>query len=271
MKNIDIIIITTLFIFLLSRNNIKRLYIQSKIKYRIKKDRYLVYYQSIFDPRSESIVGFEALIRQKSKNNKILNPKDFLNEIQDNNMLFELSLWTLEDIMQNYYKIHEKYNLNNYKYISMNISVEELINDEFINQIIKLTNKYKLPQNTICFEIVEEVRIKDINKAYCNINKLKEFNHLIAIDDFGVEYSNLELLEKIKFDIIKLDKYFTDITSKVYLKEEIMKFLLSVCQKANTNLIVEGIETKDQLDFINNFNDDRVYIQGFYYSKPCPI
>lgn len=266
-----IILIITTILILFNIRNIKTINIQRKVKYRIKNNRYILYYQSIFDPNIEEIVGFEGLIRQKDKNGEILPPNKFLDEVESNNMLHELSLWVLENAMKDYKKIHDKYNLESGKYISVNISVDEIINDEFINKSIELMEKYNLSRNSICFEIIERVKSESICKLSTSIKKLKDMGYLIAIDDFGMEHSNLDLLGKIEFDIIKLDRYFIHNISDKYLKEEILKFLSAVSKQSNSVLVVEGVETEDQINFIKSFDNDKIYIQGYYYSKPCPI
>lgn len=266
-----IILIVSIILIIHKISNIKSIIIQMKIKYRIKNDRYMLYYQSIFDPNVEKIVGFEALIRQKNKNGEILPPSEFLHEIESNHMLQDLCLWVLERTMKDYEKVHEKYKLENTKYISVNISVDELINDEFINKSIELMTKYNLPRNSICFELVERVKFQCITQLSSNIKKLKEAGYLIAIDDFGMEYSNLDLLGKIEFDIIKLDRYFIYTISKEYVKEEIIKFLSAISKRSDSVLVVEGVETEEQINLIKSIDNDKIYVQGYYYSKPSPL
>lgn len=270
--NIYIYAISTIFIiFIFNAKKIKSICIQRKIKYRIKNDRYILYYQSIFDPNMKKIVGFESLIRQKCKNGRILSPNEFLDEVESNNMLYELSSWVLESAMKDYKKIHEKYSLDSEKYISVNISVDELINEEFIEKAIELMEKYNLSRNSICFEIIERVKSESISKLSSNIKKLRDVGYLIAIDDFGMGHSNLDLLGKIEFDIIKLDRYFIYTISKKYLKEEIIKFLSAISKRTDSVLVVEGVETEEQINLIKSIDNDKIYVQGYYYSKPYPI
>lgn len=186
-------------------------------------------------------------------------------------MLHELSLWVLENAMKDYEKIHDKYSLESGKYISVNISVDEIINDEFIKKSIGLMEKYNLSKKSICFEIIERVKSESISKLSTSIKKLKDMGYLIAIDDFGMEHSNLDLLGKIEFDIIKLDRYFIHNISDKYLKEEILKFLSAVSKQSDSVLVVEGVETEEQINLIKSFDNDKIYVQGYYYSKPCPI
>ncbi|MCU9811703.1 EAL domain-containing protein [Paraclostridium sp. AKS81] len=101
--------------------------------------------------------------------------------------------------------------------------------------------------------------------------KLKKCGFMIAIDDFGVEYSNLDILEKLDFDIVKIDKYFIDsIESSIFVKEIII-FLSNICKATNKSIVCEGVEYKCQKDFIKNIKNEKIYIQGYYYFKPLSI
>lgn len=265
------ICIAILLYIILHRNYFKRIRVQKKIRDRIKNEKYLLYYQSIFNPNIGEVTGYEALLRQKGKEGKVLPPNEFLDEIESNNMLCEVSLWVLERAIKDYNKLYKTADLEYRKYISINISMEELINDNFVKKSIELIKKYNLPKNSICFEIIERVKLDNIDKLYSGIKKLKEVGYLIAIDDFGIEYSNLDLLGKIDFDIIKLDRYFIYAISKEYIKEEILNFLSAISKRSNSVLVVEGIETEEQINLIRNIDNDKVYVQGYYYSKPKPI
>lgn len=267
-----IFIIIGLVVFILSKKRyFKYMQTKYKIKDKIKNNEYLLYYQCIHNPKINEITGFEALLRQKDGKGKVLSPNEFLDEIEKNDMLYEISLWILESVMKDYERLHKKYNLKSKRYISVNISVNEITNNDFVDRSIELIKKYNIQDKAICFEIIERVKSESVVELSSSIDKLKKAGYLIAIDDFGMEYSNLDLLGKIEFDIIKLDRYFVYTISKEYVKEEILKFLSAISKRSNSVLVVEGIETQDQIDLIKNIDNDKIYVQGYYYSKPIPI
>jgi EAL domain-containing protein (putative c-di-GMP-specific phosphodiesterase class I) len=94
---------------------------------------------------------------------------------------------------------------------------------------------------------------------------------MIAIDDFGVEYSNLDILEKLDFDIIKLDKYFIDDIEDSEVRKLIMNFLSELTIITGKAIIAEGVEKISQRDAIKKIKNDKFYIQGYIYSKPVSI
>lgn len=261
------IILLSLCIVIIPR--LKRKLNKRVIKRRLEKDRYLLYYQSIYSPIKDTIVGFEALLRLKDKNNKIISPAKFIPEIEKNNMLFDVTLWILKKAIADYKQIKDyKYTENEKLYISINLSIDEIQNNKFVDKAIRILSEGNLEPKSICLEIVERVGIGDLPRITTNINKLKKAGFKIAIDDFGAEYSNLDILEKLDVDIIKVDKDFVDGIGKDLVKNETILFILNIAKKCNKAVILEGVETREQDEIIKKFNMSNVFVQGYYYSKP---
>ncbi|WP_278244993.1 EAL domain-containing protein [[Clostridium] dakarense] len=113
--------------------------------------------------------------------------------------------------------------------------------------------------------------MNDLEKLQKAIQTLKNFGFMIAIDDFGVEYSNLDILEKLDFDIIKLDKYFVDDISESVVRQRIMRFISDITILKNKSLVAEGVEDIFQKDIIKNVENNKFFIQGYFYSEPVSI
>ena len=266
------IIICLLLSLILFIPLIKRINIKNKIRARIANDRYLLQYQPIYNPRENSIVGFEGLLRLIDENNKLVPPYKFIPEIEKNNMLYDISIWTLEKAICDYYKI-KKYKSMHEKdfYISINISLNEIENDDFVKKYINILSKSNLGPNKICLEIIERVKINDLNKITRNINFLKKAGFKIAIDDFGIEYSNLDVLHKLDFDIIKVDKNFVDGIGKDMIKSEIILFISRIALAKNKSIVLEGVEEEEQDIEIKKIKNKYLYVQGYYYNKPMNV
>lgn len=229
-------------------------------------------YQPIYNPKNNNIVGFEALLRLFNKENKVISPFEFISEIEENDMLFDISIWILEKIIKDYNIIKEYDCVKNKDfYISCNISLNEIENDDFVKESIKLLNKYKVEDNKICLEVIERIKINDYKNLSKNISLLKKSGFKIAIDDFGVEYSNLELIDKIDADIIKIDKYFVDGLGKDKLKNQIIICIYKIADIKNKFIVLEGIEEEYQDEIIKNVDYTFIYVQGYFYSKPINI
>ena len=266
------IIICLLLSLILFIPLIKRINIKNKIRARIANDRYLLQYQPIYNPRENSIVGFEGLLRLIDENNKLVPPYKFIPEIEKNNMLYDISLWILEKAIYDYYKIKKYKSMHEKDFsISINISLNEIENDDFVKKYINILSKSNLGPNKICLEIIERVKINDLNKITRNINLLKVAGFKIAIDDFGVEYSNLDVLHKLDVDIIKVDKNFVDGIGKDMIKSETILFISRIARAKNKSIVLEGVEEEEQHIEIKKIKNEHLYVQGYYYNKPMNI
>ena len=248
---------------------IKKINTKKKIKYKMNKDKYLLQYQPIYNPRNKEIIGFEGLLRLLDEENKLVPPYKFIPEIEKNDMLFDISLWILKKAIEDYNKIKNYKCVSNKNfYISLNISLNEIENDNFVKQAIEILSKSNLEKNNICLEVIERFKINNTNKANKNIKLLRENGFKIAIDDFGIEYSNLDILEKLHIDTIKIDKNFVDGIGKDIIKNEIVLFISKIAKITNKSVVLEGVEEKYQDTLIKKIENDSIYVQGYYYNKP---
>lgn len=251
---------------------IKKMKIKNKIKYRMNNNRYVLQYQPIYNPRKKYIVGFEGLLRLLDEDNKIIPPFKFIPEIEENDMLFDVSLWIIKNVIKDYDEIK---NFNCVKgkdfYISLNLSLNEIENESFVKKAIEILHKSNLGHNKICLEIIERVKMNDLGKINKNIDLLKSSGFKIAIDDFGVEYSNLDVLQKLDIDTIKVDKNFVDGIGKDIIRNEIILFLSKIAKNTKKSLVLEGVEEVEQENEIKKIENDLLYVQGYYYNKPMYI
>lgn len=243
-----------------------------KIRNRMNNNQYLLYYQPIHLPINKEIRAFEGLLRLKDSNGKIISPYKFIPEIENSGMLYEVSLWILNKIINDYKIIKKSSKFKDIEfYLSMNVSLNELENEEFVKKAISILEKSKIGKGKICLEIVENVKLENLENLSVLIASLKNAGFRIAIDDFGVEYSNLDILKKLDFDIVKLDKYFIEDACNCNIKEEIILFIYRVARRNNKSLVIEGVEDESQNELIKSIYYDRLYVQGYLYNQPMPI
>ncbi|WP_194191085.1 EAL domain-containing protein [Clostridium chrysemydis] len=276
----NIVIITLFILVLIFINYIFLKKLKAKRKYKknrkqISEDllnkKYIAFYQPIINPKTNKIIGIESLLRKISED-KILTPNLFIKDFEKYNMIFELSIWLVNNAIHNYNIIKTFKSFEEKKfYISVNISFIEIENEEFVKRLIEISKEHRFIKNTICLEIIEKFKTTDIEKIQESILKLKEAGYIIALDDFGVDYSNLNLLTSIDSNIVKLDKYFMDDITESILKQKILNFICDVSEISKKSIVCEGIEDLKQKTFIKNIDYKKIFIQGYYYSKPLPL
>lgn len=275
-KNINLIfkfLIIILFLVVFKLNlypNLNKLRLRKKIRKYIRDDMYLLNYQPIVDPKKEKIIAFESLLRLKI-NDKIIMPNIIIKDIEKADMMREVSIVILKKLIDDYRELAKIKGVKDSFYVSMNISLKEIENNGFVESLIEILKKSGLNNERIGIEITENNRCKNQKEAKKNIELLKESGFLIALDDFGVEYSNLSMLEKFKFDIIKLDKCFIDNIESSAVNKSIIETSDHLSCTRNKTIVVEGVETKSQVDFIKATKSNKIYIQGYFYSKPLSL
>lgn len=243
---------------------------RKNIKSYIKNNNYILNYQPIVNPKTNNIVGFEALLRLRI-DDEIIMPNIIINEIEKSNMMNEVSLWILKKLINDYYKISCIGNLENKFYLSMNISLREIEDRDICNQLSYILKESNIEKNSICLEITESVPGENYDEINKNIKQLRNNGFIIAIDDFGVDYSNLSFLEKFEFDIIKLDKYFIDNLEKSIVVQSLVDAINYISIKKDITVVMEGVEVGKQKDAIIEIDSNKFYIQGYYYSRPVEI
>lgn len=251
---------------------IKRSYIRKKIRKQISDGQFLPYYQPIINPHTNEVIGIESLIRKNDPQKGIVGPYMFIDCIEENDMLGELTLWLLQRVIEDYQTIQTFDSFKNQSfYISLNLSSREIESFEMVEKMVEMFDKSSLPKDSVCLEIIERFRISNMEKIKQGVAELKGSGFKIAIDDFGVDYSNLKLLEVLDFDILKLDKYFADEMENSKIVKHTIGFLGHLTQKFDKCLVMEGIENADQKDFIKGYQYQQMYIQGYFYAKPMPL
>ena len=272
-NKISKVVLSLLFILLIFINvthpKLKQKKNKEKIRLNMQTGNYLLQYQPIYNPRNETIIGFEGLLRLLGEDQKLIPPFKFIPEIEENNMLFEVSLWILEMVIRDYSEIRYYDCVKNKAfYISINVSVKEIENKKFVDKASKLLVQSKLGPNKICLEIVEKIKVKELDKVSENLRLLKQAGFKIAIDDFGTEYSNLDRLLNMDTHIIKIDKSFVEEVDKDLMKQEIITFVSKIAEIKKKDIVLEGIEKESEALKIKNMENESIYVQGYYYNKP---
>lgn len=238
---------------------------------KLTNNEFLLYYQPIIDPNQNKIMACEALLRLQD-GEQILSPFHFLTMIEELEMMEEITLWVLRQIIKDYKQIKtNNLNLDDDFYISMNLSFKELSSPSFIEEVKSIFSKIDLQEFKLCFEIVEKYQLESQGLMNEIINELRLFGIKIAIDDFGVKYSNLDLLDKIDYDIIKLDKHFIDEIHSSFVIRESILFIGKIVEYYNQKIVMEGVECQEQLQELMMLYPGAIYVQGYLYSPPVSL
>lgn len=153
--------------------------------------------------------------------------------------------------------------------VSVNCSVQTLMEPGIISEICQIVDHYALPHNYVIIEITESMARQEKEKFATICNKLVELGFRLSLDDFCSEYAFVQMLTKVPFSIIKFDKSIIDNITTDKRIEIICKTLMRLCTQFGFKVLAEGVQTKRQLDLLKSYSCQ--LIQGFYFGKPMEI
>ncbi len=211
-------------------------------------------------------VGVEALLRWTTDDNNRIPPDRFIPILEQTGLIYDVGLWVLEQALQEHNRLIKK-GFPPIR-VSINLSVVQFRKKEFVLDVSKIIKESKVDPKYIELEITESSLSKNPEDVIEKLNQLKELGIKIAIDDFGKGYSSLHRLELIPFDRIKIDKSIIDDIILKRKKVVIVKTIVSLARDFMAEITAEGVETKEQLDFLKSMACDE--IQGYYFSRPLP-
>ena len=244
-----------------------RLNLENHLRNALKQNELELYYQPQIDTNTNRIRGVEALIRWNSFSLGSIPPNKFIPVAEETGLINSIGKWVMLTACTQSRMLEEQ-GLPPI-IVGINLSVKQLADPDLIdniNEIIKMTG---INPSNLEIEITESVALNNFEDNIIILNKIKEMGIQIALDDFGTGYSSLFYLKKLPIDVLKIDKTFVHDLTADPRNMAIAKAIISMARNLKLKVIAEGVESKEQLDFLKSQKCD-VY-QGFLFSKPLPI
>lgn len=232
----------------------------------IANKEFKVYYQPKFNIDKNCFDGAEALVRWQKKDGTLVSPGAFIPIFEKNGDIVRLDKYVLEETCASIREWLDK----GYKVspISVNVSLLQLMDENFVNDHVDTVRKYNIPLNLIEVEFTESIMAENEELVISLANQLKEHGIKVLLDDFGSGYSSLNMLHALPINIVKMDKHFIDNLETDNKSRAIVSGAINLSHTLDMNVTAEGVETKEQYDCIAEMGCD--YIQGFYCAKPMP-
>ena len=230
----------------------------------LNNDEFIPYYQPKYSLKDKKFISCEVLARWNSPTRGIVPPGLFIDQAEQAGILPEIDLIMFEKGLADLSEAIRRG--RRVVSCSFNFSLYEFFSNNFLDTITGLVEKYNVPANLIEIEITETTSQINQFLSISVIKKLKKMGMRVLMDDYGVGYSQIDNFNKIPFDGIKIDKSFTDNLLSDDKSKSIVKFLTELGHENNMEVIIEGVEKKEQVDILRRIHIDT--IQGFYYSKP---
>jgi diguanylate cyclase (GGDEF)-like protein/PAS domain S-box-containing protein len=244
----------------------QRLTIENKLRQAIESEFLEVYYQPLIDIKSQSLIGAEALLRWTDDELGFISPETFIPIAEKMGMVDTVGEWVLSTATQQAQRWKQKFTVP--FQIAVNFSAKQFLNKDITHTIKKILKSSKLAPDDLEVEITEQLLMLDKHDVKSRLVEIAELGASLSLDDFGTGYSSLSYLKKFPVKTVKIDRSFIyDVTTDPE-NAILTKTIITMAHSLKMKVIAEGVETKEQLDFLSRHGCN--VAQGYYFSKPVP-
>ncbi|WP_294960301.1 GGDEF and EAL domain-containing protein [uncultured Fibrobacter sp.] len=248
------------------REKAMKLYkLEYEIRRAIQAKEFILMYQPIVDINAgNSVVGFEALVRWNNTEQGIVSPAEFIPIAEETGLIVPMGALILRMACEQTRKWVEQ-GYENIK-VAVNFSAKQFALDNMVEDVRRVLTETHLNPKNLKLEITEYTAMCEVEKTIDIMRSLSSMGLQISIDDFGTGYSSLSYLKRYPIHTLKMDKSFIDHVADDEEDASFARMVISIAKSLNLDLIAEGVETAEQLEFLRR--EGCRQIQGYYFSKP---
>lgn len=248
----------------LNQKAVERLNIETGLLRAMEEGEFFLCYQPKMAINGRDIIGMEALVRWKRPGYGIISPDKFIPVAEETGLIVRLGTYVLrEACRQN--KVWQDAGLQKLK-VAVNLSARQLRDNAFVPLVIEILAETGLDPQYLELELTESALMGDSTDTVCKLLRLKELGISISVDDFGTGYSSLSYLKHLPIDTIKVDRSFVRDIVNDPDDAAIVDAIVAMAHSLKLNVIAEGVETREQLEFLRQRKCQQA--QGYYFAKP---
>jgi diguanylate cyclase (GGDEF)-like protein len=240
----------------------KRRAIESAVKEACEQKLFELYYQPVFELRSNRLAGFEALLRLNHPQHGPISPADFISVAENIGLIGDIGAWTLETACQTASQWPDPLK------IAVNLSPLQFRNGSMIAFARRSLEQARFPAYRLELEVTEGLLLEDAEYVREQLRALQETGVGIVLDDFGAGYSSLGYLWQFPFNKLKIDQSFVRAMDSKSNVRNILRAIIGLGRSLNLPITAEGVETAGQAEYLRSL--DCTEAQGYHFGKPVP-
>lgn len=241
------------------------LHLHIELREAHEQDEFLLHYQPIINLKTGRIDGLEALIRWNSSKHGLYIPDQFFPSLNTTGLLSMIENWVMATACEQVSILNKYLDSDSPLYISINFSQKQLKHPSLIDDIYQVITKNDMNPGQLIIEITEKTSMADGSPTIAILETIKSMGVQLWLDDFGTGYSSLSYLHRLPINTLKIDKTFISQIGIDREKSKITRAILALSKSLGLRVVAEGVETKEQFDFLRSVECD--YAQGHYFSK----
>ncbi len=238
-----------------------------EMEFALEEKQFCIYLQPIYSLKENRPISAEALVRWIHPTNGLISPGRFIPVFERNGFIVRLDRFVWECACRFLYE--QKQKGEPIVPVSVNVSRLNFYNVDFFDTVIHLLQKYELEPWMLKLEITESAYTDNPHQLLTVMKRFQDYGIKILMDDFGSGYSSLNMLKNVTVDVLKVDMNFVQDIDNSDRAASIMKSIVQMAKDISMDVIIEGVETKSQVDFLAGVGCDN--IQGYYFSRPVPV
>ncbi len=242
-----------------------RMKMENNLRKALEHNELLLYYQPLVDSGNR-IVGIEALLRWQHPELGLIMPGEFLRIGEEIGVIVSMGRWVLETACEQVRRWHGMGGGD--PFVSVNVTNRQLREPDFEQMVLDVLEKIDLPARYLNLEVAEGNMIHYTDNCIAKMKRLRDNGVTFSIDDFGTGYSSLFYLKQFPIDGLKIDRSFISDAMQNKSDREIIKTIITMANNLNIDTTAEGVETKDQKDFLIHHGCKKM--QGFFFATPLP-
>lgn len=240
-----------------------RVHLAEAIARAVTEDGFVLHYQPIVRSREGEVVGFEALIRMKSDDGRLISPATFIPVAEDLQLLGQIGAWALREACLAAKTWPDDL------FVAVNLSPTQFGNGSIAALVAKTIVETGLPAQRLELEITENLLLDHNEQVMAELHELRDLGVRIVMDDFGTGYSSLSYLWKFPFDKLKVDRSFmADFGESGARVKTVLRSIVGLGRELKMHIVVEGVETGEQVEFLKSIGGDQA--QGYFFGTPMP-
>jgi diguanylate cyclase (GGDEF)-like protein/PAS domain S-box-containing protein len=243
---------------------VERLMTKSRLKRAFERDELLVHYQPKYNLETGEVFGAEALVRWELPDRGLILPSDFIPLAEETNLIIEIGEWVLDKVCEDF-RVWQRSTTTPGR-VSVNLSLKQLRQPNFIKRIGSIMRSHEVSPTSLELEITETTLMENPERTIKLLDQLYALGLHLAIDDFGTGYSSLSALQQFPISTLKIDKSFVRDVAINPDDATIVGTIVQMGRNLNMDVVAEGVETEDQLNFLQQL--DCTYVQGLLFGEP---
>ena len=243
-----------------------RLQLHNDLRRAVENEDFKIRYQPIISLTTGRINGFEALARWNHPERGEVNPVEFISHAEETGLIVKLGRWMLQGALQQLKTWTDEGVADEDLMVSVNISKRQVAEPGFVDDVRQVLSEVGISGSRLKLEITESVIMENPDSIAEVLQQFKELGIQVHMDDFGTGYSSLSYLHRFPLDVLKIDRAFISTMSADTDYAQVVQTVVALAHTLNMQVIVEGVETEQQLQQLLVLNCD--FAQGFYFAKP---